>query len=171
MHWYALKVFFNKVFDMEGKLKALGIETYVPVVVVEKMVKGERTYVQKPAISSLLFLCTTAEQAEALLEVIEGKAMFYRNRGSKHPTAIRDREMNIFKKVTSAHKEGLEYFDGNVAKFCTGQRVRVIEGTFQGCEGYIHRIKGNRRLIVAIEGLVAVATTYIPSPFLQPISE
>lgn len=168
-NWYALKVFYNKVFELENLLKGHSDETYVPVKVVEKMVKGERTYIQKPAISSLLFLSATHEQVENLLPMIEGKALFYRDKGCKQPTAIPDREMMMFKKVTSGHSDGLEYFDGNVAKYCTGQRVRVIDGSFQGCEGYIHRIKGDRRLIVVVEGLVAVATTHIPSAFLEPI--
>lgn len=43
--------------------------------------------------------------------------------------------------------------------------MRVTEGPFKGAEGYIKRIKGNRRLIVSIEGVVAVATTYIPGVF------
>ena len=28
LHWYALKVFYNKVFEMEDLLWAMGIETY-----------------------------------------------------------------------------------------------------------------------------------------------
>ena len=52
----------------------------------------------------------------------------------------------------------------------SGVRVRVTEGPFKGAEGYIKRIKGNRRLIVSIEGVVAVATTYIPGCFLEKIA-
>ena len=37
--WYALKVFFNKVFDIEDLLVRAGFETYIPVRTVE--VKGE----------------------------------------------------------------------------------------------------------------------------------
>jgi len=48
-------------------------------------------------------------------------------------------------------------------------RVRVIDGEFKGAEGYIKRIKGNRRLVVAIEGVVAVATAYIPSCYLEKV--
>lgn len=168
-NWYALKVFYNKVFELEDLLKDHIMESYVPIQVVEKIVKGERTYVQKPAISSLLFILASDEQAERLLPVIEGKAMFYRNVGSKLPTAIPEREMRIFKLVTSVQKDGLDFLDGNIARFCTGQRVRVTAGPFQGCEGFIHRIKGNRRLVVTIEGIVAVATSYIPAAFLQPM--
>ena len=34
-----------------------------------------------------------------------------------------------------------------------------ICGPFKGAEGYIKRIRGNRRLVVALEGIIAVATT------------
>ncbi|MBQ2550376.1 MAG: transcriptional regulator, partial [Bacteroidales bacterium] len=30
-NWYALKVFFNKVFEAEAGLEEMGIETYFPV--------------------------------------------------------------------------------------------------------------------------------------------
>ena len=56
------------------------------------------------------------------------------------------------------------------AELRRGDRVRVTEGVFKGAEGYIRRVKGNRRLIVSIEGVVAVATTYIPGCFLEKIT-
>jgi TonB-dependent SusC/RagA subfamily outer membrane receptor len=50
-----------------------------------------------------------------------------------------------------------------------GERVRVIDGRFKGLEGEIKRINGDHRLIVTIEGICAVATTYIPRCFLEKI--
>jgi len=47
--------------------------------------------------------------------------------------------------------------------------VRVIDGKFKGAEGYICRIKKNSRLVVAIQGVCAVATSYIPQSFIQKI--
>lgn len=170
VRWYALKVFFNKVFDMEQLLKILNVETYIPVCVVEKVKDGEMCYIQKPAISSLMFFCVDDGRMEEVQRTIEGRAMIYHHNGTRKPAPIPDQEMRVFKLVTAGHKSGLEYFDGDVSRFCRGQRVRVIDGSFKGAEGYIHRIKGNRRLIVTIEGVVAVATTYIPSVFLEPVN-
>ena len=45
----------------------------------------------------------------------------------------------------------------------------VIDGKFKGAEGYICRIKKNSRLVVAIQGVCAVATSYIPQSFIQKI--
>ena len=39
MNWYALKVFFNKVFEMEDRLAGMGLETYLAVEMVP--LKGE----------------------------------------------------------------------------------------------------------------------------------
>lgn len=54
-------------------------------------------------------------------------------------------------------------------RYQKGVHVRVIDGPFKGAEGYICRIKKNRRLIVALEGVCAIATSYIPQEFLQVI--
>ena len=47
--------------------------------------------------------------------------------------------------------------------------MRVTGGIFKGAEGYIKRIRGDKRLIVCIEGIIAVATSYIPSVYLEKI--
>ena len=54
--------------------------------------------------------------------------------------------------------------------FKSGDRVRVIEGAFRGVEGRIARAAGQQRVIVELEGLCLVATAYIPTAFLRPIS-
>lgn len=52
-----------------------------------------------------------------------------------------------------------------------GARVRVIKGPFMGLEGELIRIKGHKRVVVRLEGLFSVATTYIPGNFLEKISD
>ena len=49
--------------------------------------------------------------------------------------------------------------------------MRVTDGVFKGAEGYVKRIKKDRRLVVSIRGVVAVATSYIPPQFLEILSE
>ena len=157
-HWYALKVFYNRVFDVERLLAQDG---------------GGRTIRRRePAVSSLMFV----RQAErAVLELMQrAKAtsplMVYFERETKKPAVIPDPEMEAFMLVTSTDDPGLEYLPEAPAELRRGDRVRVTEGVFKGAEGYIRRVKGNRRLIVSIEGVVAVATTYIPGCFLEKIT-
>lgn len=172
IHWYAFKVFFNRVFEIEDYLKQQGIDSYIPcetVIVIQK--NGTKKKVRRPVISSLLFFYSTEQQASDLQLQLNGRVMLYTKREglTKKPILIPDKEMDIFMLVTSSGEKGLEYFGDDNAKFHRGEHVRVIDGTFKGAEGYICRIKGNHRLIVAIQGVCAVATSYIPQCFLQKI--
>lgn len=87
------------------------------------------------------------------------------------PLAISEREMNIFMLVTSSGGQGMEYFGEDNPKFHRGERVRVIDGKFKGAEGVICRIRKNSRLVVTVQGVCAVATSYIPQAFLQRIDQ
>ena len=66
LHWYALKVFYNKVFAVEEELTADGTECYVPVE--ETMVErgGQRRKVRRPVINSLMFFRADEEAAVAM---------------------------------------------------------------------------------------------------------
>ena len=167
LHWYALKVFFNKVFDIEILLTDYGIRSYIPCERQEK--DGKRV----PATNSLMFFRTTPETASRINTLLYNKAFVYSTDTAvgKKPYAIPDREMNIFMLVCSSGETGLEYFGADDSRLHKGDRVRVIDGIFKGAEGYIRRIKGNRRLIVSIQGVCAVATSYIPQCFLKKIDE
>jgi len=78
----------------------------------------------------------------------------------------------VFMLVTNSGESGLEFFSSeDITRFKQGEKVRVVEGPLKGAEGYIKRIRRNRRLLVSIEGIVAVATSYIPPQFLEKVKE
>lgn len=108
-------------------------------------------------------------QALCLERELCGKARLYRQLVDfdPQPIAIPNRQMQMFMMVSSGDQEGLEYFEDGAFNWKKGERVRVIDGRFKGLEGEIKRINGDHRLIVMIEGICAVATTYIPRCFLE----
>lgn len=172
-HWYALKVFYNKVFEIEEALNQDQIENYIPCEIVFVEHHGVKKSMRKPVISSLLFFRSTEKQALEIQQKLTDRVILYTRLAGwrKQPIAIPECEMSIFMLVTSSGEKGLEYLSDTPVEYHSGQKVRVIDGVFKGAEGYIHRIKGNRRLIVSIQGVCAVATTYIPQCFLQKIIE
>lgn len=171
-HWYALKVFYNRVFDVERLLAQDGVKTYIPLRSIETTVGGRTICRREPAVSSLMFVRQAERSVLELMQRVRPTTplMVYFDRDTKKPAVIPDQEMNAFMLVTSIDDPGLEYLGEVPAEFRQGDRVRVTEGVFKGAEGYIKRIKGNRRLVVSIEGVVAVATTYIPGSFLEKIT-
>ena len=170
-HWYAFKVFYNKVFEMDGEFKRLGVETYFPLVKTYKTEGENKKLVLKPAISSLIFVRCEEETVVALQREFYGRVMLYSHvtDGVRRPSPIDEEEMHVFMLVTSVDDDRLQYLDVESVNYKEGQRVKVLDGLYKGCSGYIKRIKGNRRLLVVVEGIALVATSYIPSEFLEKI--
>lgn len=150
--WYAAKVRYNRMRPILEVLLADRVEYYVP-----------------EAIGSLLFLHTTAEYMGRLEADHFDRLWVYRNRGSRRLSVIPDHEMEVFMFVCSAGRQGLTYLGDDLPRYHQGDRVRVTEGLFRGAEGHIVRIKKDRRLVVSIRGVVAVATAYIHPQFLETI--
>lgn len=171
-HWFALKVFYNKVFAIEELLLKKKIKCYIPCETVKVLKQdGTKKNVRKPVINSLLFFHSETYIAKEIQKILTDKVILYTRQidFKKIPLAIPEREMNIFMLVTSSGEKGLEYFDTDNPKFYQGDHVKVINGTFKGAEGYICRIKKNHRLIITVYGVCAVATSYIPQAFLKKI--
>ena len=174
IHWYGLKVFVNKVFEIESLLSADGVESYIPCEMVTVEVRGIWKQVRRTVIPSLMFFRSTEEYARELQTSppLRGRVMLYtyvNEKWKKVPFPISEYEMDMFRLVTSSGAAGLDYFGDDSIVYGIGDRVRVTGGVFKGAEGYIKRIKGKRRLIVSITGICAVATSFIPNCFLQKI--
>ena len=195
-NWYALKVFYGKVFEIEDRLAAMDLETYIPVR--KDLLKGEEhmralrrlatpddrrrdnQFVQEgplifkrvPIVSSLLFVRAPKDRLKEIEDCVKEKGFVYKTADRKAEAVIPDKQMAMFQLVCSSGAEGLEFFaDDDLTRYNAGDRVRVLEGPLQGAEGYITRIRKDRRLRVAIEGFIAVATSFIPPQFLEKVSD
>ena len=202
--WYAIKVFYNKVFSMEDILFDMGLDTYLAVQKVQlkgaehmaaarklaSVQPGHRAdarYIQegpviferKPLVNSLIFVKATAPQIKEVAQRLKDDApgdkplgFVYRRADFKDYAAIPDSQMASFRLVTESGLTGLDFFaNEEMTRYKAGDRVRVIGGPLKGTEGYIKRIKKNNRLLVCIEGIIAVATSYIPSELLEKVVE
>ena len=199
-HWYAMKVFYNKVFEMEDLLEAYGIESFIAVQREEQKGRahslaarklagerdriGKRKFIQEgpmiykrnPVVASLMFIRADDDQlsivSERLWDPVVGKAhgFIYKDAEKKGFAVIPDIQMESFRLAISAWNHGWEIVDADIA-LDPGDRVRVTDGPMKGAEGYIKRIGKDKRLLVCIEGVIAVATSYIPRKFLEKVAE
>ena len=195
-NWYALKIFFNKVFEIESHLTEMGLETYIPVRQVQ--LKGEEhlraarrlatpddtrrdnqyvqvgpiIYKREPVVSSLLFVCASESDLPEIIRTVFGRGFVYKMADGDRYAVIPDKQMAMFRMVCSSGADGLEFFaDDDLTRYKQGDKVRVLEGPLKGAEGYIKRIRKDRRLLVSIEGFIAVATSFIPPQFLEKVSD
>lgn len=45
--------------------------------------------------------------------------------------------------------------------------VRIIDGKFKGVVGRVARYQGQQRVGIVIDGLLTIATAYVPTAFLE----
>ena len=154
VRWYAIKVYYNRMKQLREQLAVDGIRFFIPSMV-----------------SSLLFVQASNDYLMQFEEGYRGRLWVYRDLLTGKPSAIPEREMEVFIFVCTAGQQGLSYLGEDKPEYHKGDRVRVTDGVFKGAEGFVKRIKKDRRLVVSIRGVVAVATSYIPPQFLEIISE
>ena len=169
-HWYALKVFYNRVVYLQSLLTPAGFETYVPLHTVEQFDKGQLIYVEKQLIPSLMFVRCPEQWLVDFKRDHNEDFMYYTDPGTRKPGPIRDEEMRSFILVTSADAgRNVKYFGADAPEYHTGDRVRVTGGIYKGAEGYIKRIKKDRKLVVSVTGIAVVAVSYIHPSYLEKI--
>ena len=154
VRWYAIKVYYNRMKQLREQLAVDGIRIFIPSMV-----------------SSLMCVQASNDYLMQFEEGYRGRLWVYRDLLTGKPSAIPEREMEVFIFVCTAGQQGLSYLGEDKPEYHKGDRVRVTDGVFKGAEGYVKRIKKDRRLVVSIRGVVAVATSYIPPQFLEIISE
>ena len=154
-HWYALRVHYNRVQPRIAECRDAGWDFFAP----------------SSLISSLLFVRCTEEEALRYSLEHRGQLWLYLNVERTRPAAIPEREMEIFRFVVTSGQQGLTLLGDDRPEYHLGDRVVVTDGPFKGAEGHIKRIKRDRRVVVSIPGVVAVATAYIHPSLLRKVGE
>lgn len=167
--WYALKVYYNKVFPLRDACAQALWQTYIPMKLEETVEKGSVKFAEKPLIPSLLFVKCTQQWLQQKRQEGGMRFMIYHEPESPRPQAIPELEMQMFIMVTSTRNKDLLYLGSDKQEWHLGDRVRVTDGVFKGAEGIVKRIKKDRRLVVTVNGVAAVATSYIDPSYLEKI--
>ena len=174
IHWYAIKVFSRKVLELKADLARAGIEYYYPV-----QPDG------KPYVQSLIFVHCSEHQLDLWRADASFGSIFtvYKHKEKRRrlfseetyerlvPAPIDEQEMAVFMLVTSASPDKYEILGPDDPKYHMGQLVRVTAGPFEGLVGRVRRIKKDRRLVITVTGVVAVATVHIDPRLLEPVEE
>ncbi|MBO4263053.1 MAG: hypothetical protein J5871_00030 [Bacteroidales bacterium] len=154
--WYGLQVFYNRIPAVQEMLQRA------------REPQEEFELYSQHMIPSLLFVRCGASRIERIRRDYGQYLKVYTSPEGK-PAPIREKEMQMFILVTSAADNDLLFLGDDLPEYHIGERVRVKEGPFKGAEGCVRRIKKNRRVVVSIDGIAAVALSFIPLPLLEHI--
>lgn len=172
LQWFAIRVTYSREMALKSYLDQCGIESFIPMQYKE-IVKGERR-VRKlvPVIHNLVFVRLDREKMDEVKRNISLKIpiRYMMNREKREPLVVPDRQMYSFIAVAGAYDQQVVYLDSQTLSLREGDRVRITGGVFAGVEGVFVRIKGDRRVVVSIEGVMAVATAFVHPSLIERIS-
>lgn len=174
--WFPMRVTYCRELKMKEQLDKLNIENFVPMHYELVDTDNGRSLKLLPAIHNLIFVRATREDMTNLkmtrreleplrymMRPVEG------SKGEMEIIRVPDKQMEDFMRVASVTDERVMFLKYSNYLEKVGQRVKVTNGFFAGVEGVIKRIRNNRRVVVIINGVAAVAIANVPVDYLMPI--
>ncbi|MBW7889865.1 MAG: UpxY family transcription antiterminator [Chitinophagaceae bacterium] len=166
--WYALRVPYSRELKLKSFLDDAGVANFLPMKYARKKT-GKQTLV--PAIHNLLFVNACQQEIDEIKTRLKERIAIYymMDRALNKPIVVPERQMQHFIAVAGTQDDQILFLDNVPAQIGRGDRVRVIGGIFSGVEGEIMRIRRDRRVVVSVQGLMAVATAFIHPSLLERI--
>ena len=176
-HWYALRVTYGRERRAYDYLVGKQVEAYYPTIKTVKEVDGRRKTVEESRLPNIFFARGTEEEIKSFvydnvnLPYLRFYYRYYSNgpRRIKEPLIVPDDQMESLRIVCASEADDVIIVPSEIKKFLTGQTVRVIDGAFKGVVGKVARYQGQQRVAIIIDGLLTIASAYVPSAFLELI--
>lgn len=163
-----MRITYNREMKVKGLLDELNIENFLPLRNDYVNTKNGKKKRLVPAIRNLIFVRSSQEILTGLKMTMAGfDPMRYITKrslisGQHEIIHVPDKQMSDFIKVASSPDDQHFVLDNNDFINKIGKRVEITEGYFAGVEGVIKRIKRNKHVVVQIDGVAAVAITFVP---------
>lgn len=176
-HWYVLRVTYGRERKAYDYLISKNVEAFYPTIRTVKEVDGKRKTVEESRIPNIFFARGTEEEIKSFVYDnvnLPYLRFYYRHfhEGSrivKEPLIVPNYQIESLKIICASEAEDVIIVPPDVHKFKKGQTVRVIDGVFKGVVGKVARYHGQQRVAIIIDGLLTVASAYVPSAFLEKI--
>lgn len=171
--WYALRITYGREMALKEYLDTQHIENFIPMCTKYVMKHDKKICQIVPVVHNLIFVHSSRLVIDELKTTISASLpiRYIMNREEQVPLVVPDSQMHHFIAVAGTLNEQLIYLAPTEIAYKKGDRVRVTAGVFAGVEGEIMRIKGDRRIVVSIQGVMAVATAFIHPSLLEFVKE
>ena len=178
--WFPMRIAYGRderVLRLKQLLDDEGIENFLPMRY--KYTKTDNWEIDRqlvPAIHGLIFVYATQNRLTDLkMTRLEFEPMHYMTNSLAENLddailTVPSIQMDNFMRVASIHDDRFIYLHNLDFVAKPGKRVRITEGDFKGVEGIIKRIKKNQCVVVQVEGVAAIALTFVPNAWLEEIT-
>lgn len=176
-HWHTIRCAYGKEKIAFEYFVKEGIKAFYPTITSSKTEEGKTVRKENSRLPNIFFAFGTFEELKQYVyDNVHNETKyirFYYNQhhdGTKEPLIVPDRQMQSLIQICNSEVEDILLEPYVVEKFLKGQRVLVKEGPFAGVEGVVARFCGQQRVGISINGLLTIATAYIPTAFIEHIN-
>ena len=166
LYWYAAYTKINQELIIKKRLDALGVENYLAMREELRETPDGRKKVRVILIPHLIFIRTDQLTSFSLINEHGLNIVYLKDSETRHSLVVPDRQMQDFMFLLDFSEGTVEVLNKELK---SGDRVRIIKGPLMGLERELLRVKGHKRVIVRLEGVISIATSYIPGTFLEKI--
>jgi transcription antitermination factor NusG len=174
LSWYIFRCAPGKEMTLQQAIQVRhGVECFLPLEKVRQRDRhGRFVWVQRCVLSSYLFVHA---ERDTFIQIPKGfsnlRPMNQMKEGLWEPVIVPDVDMASFIRVSGSLDQKATYLDPGKLNFKKGDRVRVIGGSLLGVEGTFMQIGGKheKRVVIQLENLIAVATAAIPASLVEKI--
>lgn len=178
--WYVLRIRYNNDEKAYKALTSLAIETFFAQQPSVYEQSGKKIKVERPLCPGILFAHSTLKELQNFMlsrAPQSENVRFYRDKtkpkdefGMNPPMTVIDKTMDSFIALCKSNNENTHKFSQEeLSKLQIGSWARVTGGYFKGVEGRIVKVNRKKCILVDVNGICYISTSYIPKAFLQII--
>ena len=168
--WYAMRATYRREPDAMRLLEKEKLGCFVPMQYKISMKKGKKVRALVPVIRNLVFVHARPSEVQRFKSQIT-YLQYITDTRSGRKIVIPDHDMQRFIAVAGTYNDHLLYFQPEELNLSKGTKVRITGGDFEGQEGVFLKVKGarDRRVVIAIQGIIAVAMATIHPDLIEVI--
>lgn len=151
---------------LRSALDDVRVEYFLPVQRKARVVDFDVVEKEVDVMNNIMFVKT---DNLAILKDIPGVLGPYTDCATKKPATVSDAVMQRFIRILQAQPEEIKLLRDPFSHFIHNKKVVVTDGPFKGMEGYLVRIRRDRKLVISLDHQ-AVAISGIPFALLREVS-
>ena len=168
--WFAMRATYRRELEAMHLLEKANFGCFIPMQYKISIRRGRKVRALVPVIRNLVFVHARHSEVQRFKSQIT-YLQYITDTRSGQKIIIPDHDMQRFIAVAGTYNDHLLYFQPEELNLSKGTKVRITGGDFEGQEGVFLKVKGvrDRRVVIAIQGIIAVALATIHPDLIEVI--
>ena len=168
--WFAMRATYRRELEAMHLLEKANLGCFIPMQYKISICRGRKVRTLVPVIRNLVFVHARPSEVQRFKSQIT-YLQYITDTRSGQKIVIPDHDMQRFIAVAGTYNDHLLYFQPEELNLSKGTKVRITGGDFEGQEGVFLKVKGarDRRVVIAIQGIIAVAMATIHPDLIEVI--